>query len=59
MPKLYSGRHVLHPKIRISRGTSFRFESDADTLVDLDGETVGRLPLEVAVLPRAFNVGAV
>jgi diacylglycerol kinase (ATP) len=58
MPKLYSGAHVRHPKVRLSRGTSFRFESEVETLVDLDGETVGRLPLEVLVLPRAFSVGA-
>jgi diacylglycerol kinase family enzyme len=30
-----------------------------ETLVDLDGETVGRLPLEISVLPHAFRVGAV
>ena len=59
MPKLYSGAHVHHPKVRISRGTSFRFEAAVETLVDLDGETVGVLPLEVTVLPRAFRVGAV
>jgi len=59
MPKLYSGAHVHHPKVRTSRGTSFRFESDVETLVDLDGETVGRLPLDVSVLPRAFLVGTV
>ena len=58
MPKLYSGAHVDHPKVRVSQGTSFRFESDVETLVDLDGETVGRLPLEVSVLPKAFTVGA-
>ena len=58
MPKLYSGDHIHHPKVRVSHGTSFRFESDVETLVDLDGETVGRLPLEVSVLPRAFYVGA-
>ncbi len=57
MPKLYSGAHVHHPKVRTSRGMSFRFDSDIDTLVDLDGETVGRLPLEVSVLPGAFSVG--
>jgi diacylglycerol kinase (ATP) len=57
MPKLYGGAHVHHPKVRTSRGTSFRFESDVETLVDLDGETVGRLPLDVSVLPRAFFVG--
>jgi diacylglycerol kinase family enzyme len=49
---------VHHPKVRMSRGTSFKFESAIDTLVDLDGETVGRLPLDVSIQPRAFFVGA-
>lgn len=57
LPKVYSGNHVHHPKVRMSRGTSFHFESAVETLVDLDGETVGRLPLDVSVLPRAFHVG--
>jgi diacylglycerol kinase family enzyme len=59
MPKLYSGGHVHHPKVRTSRGKSFGFSSAVETLVDLDGETVGRLPLEVTVLPQAFRVGTV
>jgi YegS/Rv2252/BmrU family lipid kinase len=58
LPKVYSGSHVHHPKVRVSRGTSFRFDSGVDTLVDVDGETVGRLPLEVSVIPKAFVVGA-
>jgi YegS/Rv2252/BmrU family lipid kinase len=58
LPKVYSGGHVQHPKVRVSRGTSFRFESAVDTLVDLDGETVGRLPLDVSVIAKAFVVGA-
>lgn len=59
LPKTYSGGHIHHPLVRTRRGKSFRFEADADTLVDLDGETVGRLPLEVMVLPQAFFVGSV
>lgn len=60
LPKLYSGNHVHHPKVRTARGTSFRFDSGGvETLVDLDGEMVGRLPLEVTVLPQAFHVGSV
>jgi YegS C-terminal NAD kinase beta sandwich-like domain len=59
MPKLYSGAHVYHSKVRTSRGTSFRFVSEVETLVDLDGEAVGRLPLDVSVLPRAFLIGTV
>jgi len=58
LPKLYNGTHVRHPKVRTARGTSFRFDSAVETLVDLDGETVGRLPLEVTVLPQAFRVGS-
>jgi diacylglycerol kinase (ATP) len=42
----------------VSRGTSFRFEAAVETLVDLDGETVGRLPLDVSVVPRGFWVGS-
>jgi YegS/Rv2252/BmrU family lipid kinase len=57
LPKVYSGGHVHHPKVRMSRGKSFRFDSAVDTLVDLDGETIGRLPLEVSVIPKAFAVG--
>jgi diacylglycerol kinase (ATP) len=59
MPRLYSGSHVHLPNVRASRGRSFRFTSDVETLVDLDGETIGRLPLDVSVLPRGFAVGAV
>jgi diacylglycerol kinase (ATP) len=59
LPKLYSGAHVHHPKVQTARGTSFRFDSGVKTLVDLDGEMVGRLPLEVTVLPQAFRVGAI
>lgn len=57
LPRTYSGAYVDHPSVRVASGKLFRFESDFDTLVDLDGETVGKLPLEVSVLPRAFNVG--
>lgn len=59
LPKVYSGAHVHHPKVRTGRGRSFRFDSAVETLVDLDGETVGRLPLEVSVIPGGFFVGAV
>lgn len=58
LPKVYSGDHVLHPKVRTSRGKTFRFESAVETLVDLDGETVGHLPLEVSVISSGFCVGA-
>ena len=57
LPRTYSGAYVHHPSVRVASGRLFRFDSDVETLVDLDGETVGKLPLEVSVLPKAFNVG--
>jgi diacylglycerol kinase family enzyme len=60
LPKLYSGAHVRHPKVRTAHGMSFRFDSaGTESLVDLDGEMVGRLPLEVTILPQAFQAGTV
>ncbi len=59
LPKVYSGAHVHHPKIRLAQGRSFRFDSPVETLVDLDGETVGCLPLDVSVIRHGFSVGAV
>ncbi len=59
LPKVYRGGHVRHPKVRMSRGTSFRFDSSVDTLVDLDGETMGKLPLEVDILPAAIAVATI
>ena len=58
LPKVYSGAHIHHPKVRLGKGTSFRFDSAIETLVDLDGETLGRLPLDVSIIPRGFAVGA-
>lgn len=56
MPGLYEGRHVAHPKVATSRGRIFHFDSAEETLVDLDGETIGRLPLTVTVLERLIRV---
>lgn len=53
---LFEGRHVEHPKVQVVRGKKFTFTGDTGMLVDADGETVGRLPLSVEVLPGALNV---
>ena len=53
---LYEGRHVEHPQVEVVRGRTFHVEGPAMALVDLDGETVGRLPVSVTVLPQALTV---
>lgn len=55
---LFEGRHVRHPKVSVHRGSRFYAESDVETLLDLDGETIGRLPATISVLPKALPVQA-
>lgn len=57
MPKLYDGGHVAHPRVSLRQGMrTIRLESEAETLVDVDGETAGHLPATVTVLPGAIRV---
>jgi diacylglycerol kinase (ATP) len=47
LPNLYRGTHVAHPQVELVRARSLSIEGDARTLVHLDGEPFGTLPLTV------------
>lgn len=49
---LYSDDVYRHPKARHFRARKIRADSDEATLVEVDGEALGRLPLEVEVIPK-------
>ncbi|MGH9326176.1 MAG: diacylglycerol/lipid kinase family protein [Terriglobia bacterium] len=53
---LYSGEVYDHPKTRHLRGTQIEASATSETLVEVDGEPLGMLPLEVTVLPRKLPV---
>jgi len=60
-PKVYTGEHVGHPAIEISRTPSVTIEVDRPMNVACDGELVGRLEgasLEVSVEASALKVVA-
>jgi diacylglycerol kinase (ATP) len=56
IPSLYRGTHVRHPNVRMLTGSRLSFEGDAGTLVHLDGEPFGSLPLTVVVEPGRLRV---
>ncbi len=56
LPGIRQGRHVAYSKVTTCRGRRFHFECSDEMLVDLDGETLGNLPLTVTVLERAVRV---
>ncbi|MGP8245066.1 MAG: diacylglycerol/lipid kinase family protein [Bryobacteraceae bacterium] len=55
LPILYSGALYTYPKVRHWRAARVRVEGEAEAPVELDGEPVGTLPLEIEVLPQALR----
>lgn len=59
VPKLGDGSYLAHPKV--SRRHASRISIDSDTMVraDVDGESIGQLPMSVTMLPFHLKVAAV
>ncbi len=55
-PKVYTGPHVTHPKVRMLRATDVTIEANRGIQVYADGERVGPLPARIDVLPAALPV---
>jgi diacylglycerol kinase (ATP) len=56
LPGIYHGAHVGHPKVEFVRARTIRFDGDDGTLVHLDGEPFGAIPVSVELLPGALRV---
>jgi YegS/Rv2252/BmrU family lipid kinase len=57
--RIYRGTHVGCPGVRVARGRvvdAAPVRSGDEVLIDLDGETPGRLPLRASVLPGALRI---
>ena len=56
LPGIYKGAHVGHPKVEFVRARSISFDGEAGTLVHLDGEPFGSLPVTIEAQPAALRV---
>jgi len=54
--KIYSGRHLGHPKVRTMRGRKLAANSSARVVFQIDGEVVGHLPVTFEIIPKALDV---
>ena len=56
--KIYRGAHLSSPKVSFARGKIVHAESlcDDPVLIDLDGETPGKLPLTATIAPAALQI---
>ena len=60
-PKIYRGTHPEHAKVHVTRGKVVEAEplgASARVLIDMDGETPGRLPIRARVLAGALRIRA-
>ncbi len=63
LPKVYAGRHLENPKVRVVRGrkvTALPIKKDGGkpVRIEVDGESPGQLPATFEILPRAIRVAA-
>ena len=56
MPILYNGAIYSHPKVESYRVKNLRAESAQKVLLEIDGEPLGRLPVEISIVPNAIRV---
>ncbi len=56
LPVLYSENIYVHPKTRHRRARRVTAESAEATSIEVDGEPLGQLPVEITVLPRRLPV---
>ena len=54
MKMLYSDNVYLHPKVHHLRGRRVTAEADETTCIEVDGEPLGTLPLEITLLPECL-----
>ena len=53
---LYSDDIYRHPKARHFRARKIVAQSDETTYIEIDGEALGRLPLEINLLPSSLRI---
>jgi diacylglycerol kinase (ATP) len=58
LPNLYRGTHVRNPAVSTHTATTIEIDGEASTLVHLDGEPFGALPLALRIEPQALRVAA-
>lgn len=56
IPPLYSGNIYRRPKGHHFRARQLRAEAESEVKIQIDGEPLGTLPLEITILPRQLRV---
>lgn len=58
LPRLYSGRHVDHPRVMMCYANHAKIVADPSAYVEAEGELLGRTPLSLEIFPGALQFAA-
>jgi diacylglycerol kinase (ATP) len=56
LPALYNGSIYSHPEVEAHRAKRVKAASKDLALIEIDGEPLGRLPIEVSILPKTLRL---
>lgn len=56
LPRIFSGRHIAHPAVRIVRTDYLEITCDEHRLLYADGERGGQTPLTLQIAPAALQI---
>jgi diacylglycerol kinase (ATP) len=54
--RLYNGKIYSHPDVEAYRAARLRADCSEETLIEIDGESLGKLPVEIEVMPGAIRI---
>ena len=58
-PKIYRGEHLAVDTVSYRTAKNISVKSDRDVIIQMDGEVVGGLPMEVSVCDKALKIASV
>jgi diacylglycerol kinase (ATP) len=56
IPMFYNGKILTHPKVKTYRAQHVQATSAETVLIEIDGEPLGRLPIEIWIVHKAIRV---
>ena len=56
LPKIFSGRHVAHPKVVVLKGKEIHIEAGGTMVLQADGEIIGQAPAVFRVRKKALEI---
>ncbi|WP_197520930.1 diacylglycerol/lipid kinase family protein [Bradyrhizobium icense] len=59
VPRLGDGSYLAHPKVSRRHATQVTIDSDRMVRADVDGESIGQLPMSITMLPFHLKMAAV